>query len=241
MEWSTLRMAKLGLAVALVPLCVGVSQAGYQYFYGVSLQVRLALFGMPENLSWFLTGAGIFSILAVLVWRPVRVYGFAHELAHTVATWACFGRVGNLGALVRGGEVVPGKSNTLIRLAPFIVPVYALLLVFAITSLRYWGVELSEYHMAYSAVLGFLMAFHLGFTLWRLRRDQPDLQADGWFFSLVIIFLGNVLVLAMVLGIVLSGNLEGSWAAVSHICKDGFEHMLEMYQSGVKVALSPLT
>lgn len=47
--------------------------------------------------------------------------------------------------------------------------------------------------------VGFFWAFHLLWTLWMIPRDQPDLKENGRFLSLVIIYLANQLVLAVLL------------------------------------------
>ena len=48
-------------------------------------------------------------------------------------------------------------------------------------------------------VIGFTWAFHFTFTAWMITKSQPDLRQNGLFFSLVVIYLGNVLVLSLLL------------------------------------------
>lgn len=42
--------------------------------------------------------------------------------------------------------------------------------------------------------LGALYAFHITLTAHVLQTRQPDLQSEGVFFSIMVIWLGNVLV-----------------------------------------------
>ena len=41
--------------------------------------------------------------------------------------------------------------------------------------------------------------FHLTFTLWMIRRDQPDVDQNGRLFSFTIIFIANILLICMML------------------------------------------
>ena len=49
------------------------------------------------------------------------------------------------------------------------------------------------------AVIGITWAFHFTFTCWMIPKSQSDLRAHGTFFSLVIIYLMNLLVLSVLL------------------------------------------
>lgn len=49
--------------------------------------------------------------------------------------------------------------------------------------------------MLFYGLLGVTWTFHMVWTLWMLPRDQPDLKEHGTFFSLVLIYLVNVLLL----------------------------------------------
>ena len=48
-------------------------------------------------------------------------------------------------------------------------------------------------------LLGLTWAFHLSFTLWMIPKGQSDLSHHGTFFSLVIIYMMNLLVLSALL------------------------------------------
>lgn len=223
------RWVKLAIAVALLPVCVGFSQAFHAHFWGAGTKLKVGLFGWPETLQLFGAGAGLFAVLAVLLWRPVVVYVFAHEVVHAIATWMCLGRVTNLRASTQGGSVTTSKSNTFIRLAPYFVPLYTLAAGAVFAGLDHWWKPLSEYRWALSMAMGFTLAFHLGFTLWSLRRDQPDLRPDGWLFSIVLIYLANLLVVAAVLGLVLEGHGNGALEAGVLVLREGLARSAEVF------------
>lgn len=221
---------KLLLAILLIPACIGFSLGFHECVFGLKERLGIALFGWPTAMKWFAGGAAAFAALAVLFWRPVIVYVFAHELVHALATWLCLGQVTNLQASAAGGKVTTSKSNTFIRLAPYFVPLYAMLAALLFVALDAGWRPMAEYRWALSAALGFTMAFHVGFTLWSLNRGQPDLKPDGWLFSLVIIYLANVLVLAAMLGIALTGSLGGAWEALQGVCQDGWARSVDLYR-----------
>jgi len=225
---SAWRMVKFAVAVALLPACAGLTLAFREYFWGYGTQARVAAVGWPVLLKWFLVGVGGFGALAILLWRPVVVYVFGHELMHALATWSCLGKVSNLQASTAGGQVTTSKSNTLIRLAPYCVPLYAILAASVYSALDAWWRPLNAPGLL-AGLLGFALAFHVGFTLWSLKRGQPDLKPDGWFFSVVVIFLVNVLVVAAVVGLALAGRPGGAWEAVREVWTAGYAESAKLY------------
>jgi hypothetical protein len=49
------------------------------------------------------------------------------------------------------------------------------------------------------AVIGATWAFHFTFTCWMIPKNQTDLSDQGTFFSLVVIYLMNLLLLSTML------------------------------------------
>ena len=48
-------------------------------------------------------------------------------------------------------------------------------------------------------LIGLSWMFHLTFTIWMIRREQPDLDQNGRLFSFVIIFIANILLICTML------------------------------------------
>ena len=95
-----------------------------------------------------------------------------------------------------GGHVVISKTNFLIALAPYFFPLYAVIVigVFALGNLIWnWHGYLVWFHLC----VGAAYAFHVTLTLHTLRTRQSDITSQGWLFSAVVIFLGNVGVLLL--------------------------------------------
>jgi hypothetical protein len=123
-------------------------------------------------------------------------YVFGHELTHAVWTWLFGGEVKKFKASSSGGHVVISKSNFLIALAPYFFPLYVVLVVavFWVGNLIWnWRSGLVWFHL----VVGAAYAFHATLTWHILKTDQSDISQQGYVFSAVIIFLGNVLVLLL--------------------------------------------
>jgi len=225
------RIIKFFVALALIPGCVGMSMGVHDSFYNVWSRMSLAAFGPGTLLAYFAAGIGVFGLFAILLWRPVVVYVFGHELVHALATWMCLGKVSNLTASARGGTVTTSKSNTFIRLAPYCVPLYVMLAAAGYFAANTWWRPLGQHMQWLALVLGFFYAFHVGFTLWSLRRDQPDLKPDGWLFSLVMIYVANLAVFALLMGFILSGEPGSAWNSMRDSAMLGFKHAQRIYQS----------
>jgi hypothetical protein len=108
------------------------------------------------------------------------------------------GRVSKFRVSGDGGHIVTNRTNFLIALAPYFFPLYSLLaiLVYGIASLF---VNVAPYGQLLYAILGITWAFHLTFTCWMIPKNQTDLSDHGTFFSLVFIYLMNLVLLSVLL------------------------------------------
>jgi hypothetical protein len=180
------KWAKFIVALLLLPMCAGA----------VSALLRVARAAGAADTLWvaMLGGAACWLVVFLLLPKPMLVYVFGHELTHALWTWLFGGRVKRFKATANGGHVVITKSNFLIALAPYFFPLYAVLVVlgFALGHLLFgWSRHLVWFHFC----LGAAYAFHLTLTAYILRTLQTDVTSQGWFFSGVVIFLGNMAVL----------------------------------------------
>jgi len=180
------KWVKLIIAILLLPACLGaasalsrvISAAGSAHTFWVAL----------------IGGAACWLTVFLLLPKPMLVYVFGHELTHAVWTWLCGGRVKRFKARASGGHVVLTKSNFLIALAPYFFPLYAVLviLIFVIGHLIWnWQRFLPWFHF----FTGAAYAFHVTLTWHILQTRQSDITDQGYVFSGVVIWLGNILVL----------------------------------------------
>ena len=180
------KWCKLIVAMLLLPLCFGAVQA---------LWLVLTHSGQAVTI-WvgFLSGAACWLVIFYLLPKPMWIYVFGHELTHALWTWLFGGRVKRFKATSKGGHVMVTKTNFLIALAPYFFPVYAALVVllFVIGHLIWnWA----PYVVCFHLLLGAAYAFHVTLTWHILKTEQSDITQHGYFFSAVVIFLGNMAVL----------------------------------------------
>lgn len=153
--------------------------------------------------GFWITGEFWFFSLGVILWlgvffglpRPVWLYVFGHELTHAVWVMLMGGKVHRFEVTRNGGHILADRTNTWIALAPYFFPIYSVLvlIVYGILSL-FWDVSPYRYWLYGS--IGFTWAFHLSFTCWMIPKGQPDLHYGGTFFSIMLIYLLNLTLLA---------------------------------------------
>ncbi len=182
------KWVKMLIALVLLPVCFGAGQALWRVLRATE----------DATTVWvaFLSGAACWVVIYLLLPKPAWIYVFGHELTHVLWTWLCGGRVKRFKASSRGGHVVVTKVNFLITLAPYFFPLYAVLviLVFVAGHLLWdWG----AYRVWFHLLLGAAYAFHLTLTWHTLQTEQTDITSQGWLFSTVVVFLGNVIVLLL--------------------------------------------
>ena len=177
---------KFLIAVLLLPVCAGAARA---------LWLVLRASGSADT-TWipFLGGAVCWLVIFILLPKPMWIYVFGHELTHALWTWLFGGEVKKMKVSSKGGHVLISKTNFVIALAPYFFPLYVVLVVgvFALGNLIWnWHHFLVWFHLC----VGAAYAFHLSLTFHVLQTQQSDITSQGYLFSAVVIFLGNVLVL----------------------------------------------
>jgi hypothetical protein len=178
-----LKWLKLLAALLLLPLCVGA---------GVALARVLRASGQADTI-WVaaLSGAACWVVIYLLLPKPMWIYVLGHELTHALWTWLFGGRVTKFKASDQGGHVVVTRNNFVIALAPYFFPLYAILVVAAFATGQWlWGWQ--RYVVWFHLLLGAAYAFHVTLTWHVLKSQQSDITDQGYLFSAVIIFLGNV-------------------------------------------------
>jgi hypothetical protein len=180
---AMLKWIKIFFAMLLLPICVGAVPAIFKVLRATG---RADAFWVA-----LLGGAACWVSIFLLLPKPMRVYVFGHELTHVIWTWVFGGKVKKFKASAKGGHVIVTKNNFVIALAPYFFPLYgiAVVLCFVIGHLLWnWA----EYVVWFHFFLGAAYAFHVTLTVHILRTEQSDITSQGYFFSAVVIFLGNI-------------------------------------------------
>lgn len=165
-------------------------------------------FWKSDQFIFFTTGGAAWAAAYFGGWRPVHAYVLGHELSHLIVARAFGGKIFDWSASPQGGFVETNKSNTWITLAPYLIPFYsvAVMTVFGVVGMfcsfhetvhlpiGSHGVAFRPVWMFYAA-LGLTWWFHVTYTIKTVITHQSDLERNGEFFSLCLIFLVNVLLI----------------------------------------------
>ncbi len=177
---------KFIIAILLLPICVGALR---------TLWLVLHACGSVDT-TWvpLFAGAACWIIIFLMLPKPMWIYVFGHELTHALWTWLFGGEVKKMKVSSKGGHVVISKTNFLIALAPYFFPLYVVIVVgvFALGNLI-WNWQ--HYLIVFHILVGAAYAFHLTLTFHVLKTQQSDITSQGYLFSGVVIFLGNICVL----------------------------------------------
>jgi hypothetical protein len=183
------------IGIFLLPVAVIWTQSFFNIFS--RLNARHA-FWATEEFWFFALGAVLWLIAFFGLPRPLLIYVFGHELTHVVWVWAMGGRVSQFSVGRDGGHIVTNKSNVWIALAPYFFPLYSILVIALYGGAGFfWNV--APYHRWLYAFIGVTWAFHISFTLWMIPKGQTDISQHGKLYSLVVIYLMNLLVLTIML------------------------------------------
>jgi hypothetical protein len=185
------------IGVFLLPIAWIWTQTFFTVF---SLAVVHQKFWLTEEFWFFTLGVILWLITFFSLPRPVLIYVFGHELTHALWVWAMGGRVSKFKVGSDGGHIITNKHNFWIALAPYFFPIYSVLVILAYGVAGLFIHDMQPWHrwLLYG-LIGATWAFHITFTLWMIPKGQTDLTYHGTFFSLVVIYLMNLLVLTIFL------------------------------------------
>jgi hypothetical protein len=188
------RIIKSIVGIMLLPVCFGSSIA----FFNEARSLPA-----PGSPAWlFFGGALTYGALYCVSLKMKFFYVVGHEAVHALLVFLCGGSVKSFRATTQGGNVTATKTNALISLGPYIVPVYALAL-----SLLFWAAVIMapavrRYAGVYFYLLGASVSFHFLMTIDSVRVEQPDIKENGYLFSFAVMYIINIGMLAGLLRLV---------------------------------------
>ncbi len=178
--------AKFLYGILLIPLC-----------YSVLLSLLYVLHSIKyshNTVIIFFLGMMCYFLIHVLFYRPIKLYVYGHELVHALSAFLFGGKVKNMDIRKSSGSVTVSKINSFVILSPYFVPIYSLILIILWNILTYIF-KLQVKQEIFIFLLGFTLMFHVMLTLYAVYVGQKDFEISGWLFSLVIVFIMNILVL----------------------------------------------
>ncbi len=184
-----LKILKLIVGILAIPVMFSVTQA----FYATITQVS----EFAGILKYFLWGMAGYVILHLVFYRPTYAYVLGHESVHAIFAWIMGGKIKSFKVSEEGGSVKTDKSNVVIELSPYFIPIYAIVIM------AVYFVVASSYNVngaVFIFLIGFALAFHVIMTIEVMKIRQPDIVKSGYFFSIVLVYVFNVIVIALLFG-----------------------------------------
>ncbi|OGW92836.1 MAG: hypothetical protein A3G36_00490 [Omnitrophica bacterium RIFCSPLOWO2_12_FULL_45_13] len=185
---------KFIIGVVALPLAYGVTLAFYKNAILIS--------ELAKKLDYFIWGIVIYVILHLLFYKPTYFYVLGHEAVHAGMAWIFGGKIKSFKVSEDGGAVKTDKSNFVIELAPYFIPIYAII----ITAVYF--VIASSYAInstLFIFLIGFALAFHIISTIEIMKIKQPDIVKSGYFFSIIMVYVINIIVIALIFSLVFPG------------------------------------
>jgi hypothetical protein len=195
-EWVIpVRWLKQIVAVFLVPLAFVLTRAFFSSFTKATIHHG---FWATEEFWFFGLGSLLWLITFFGLPRPLLMYVFGHELSHVIWVWLMGGRVTKFKVSRHGGYIVTDKTNVWIALAPYFFPIYSVIVLLIYAGLSAFT-DVEPYRRWVFGAVGFTWMFHVTFTIWMLWNGQTDLIEHGTFFSMMLIYLVNFVILSLML------------------------------------------
>lgn len=208
---------KFMLALLAAPIAAAASIAFYKNF--------LLVKELSVSINYFIGGVVAYTVIHLLFYKPTFLYVFGHEAVHAGVSWIFGGKIKGFKVSKEGGSVATDKTNTIVELSPYFVPIYAI-----IVALIYFIVA-SSYRINGSIfvfLIGFTLAFHIISTMEVMKTKQPDFLKSGYFFSIVIVYILNILVISVIFSLLFpSFSMKGFFI-------DLFRSSRDIYMAVVK-------
>lgn len=177
---------KFVVGVLSIPIMFAVTNAFYNNIVGVS--------ELSGILRYFMWGVAVYIALHLLFFRPTYIYVLGHEAVHAITAWVMGGKISSFKVSEEGGSVGTDKTNTVIELSPYFIPIYAIIIMAIYFVLAY------SYRIngaAFVFLIGFTLTLHVVMTIEVMKIRQPDVMKSGYIFSIVVVYVINIVIIAM--------------------------------------------
>lgn len=188
------RIIKFIITIFLIPLVVASTLSFYDYIRDVQIS--------GDESFFFLLGCLAYLIFHTIIYKPTFLYVFTHEVLHAIPTWLTGGRVKRFRILPKGGSVETTKSNILILLFPYIIPILTLIFVLAYYVAGIFWKEISDHFNFFIFAIGASLTFHIVNTSEALKIEQPDIEQVGYLLSMQIIYIFNLLLISCIFSLI---------------------------------------
>jgi hypothetical protein len=162
----------------VVKFCLGVCLLPFVYSSTVSYLNEFSVIDKArQNNFW----AGLITLLIIylFIWEPAAIYAKGHQLLEAIFSF----------------------FKPLVKVAPYLVPIYAILLYFLylILSLIFKTPELLGYFLF---LFGLSLGLHLVFAAKSLKTKQGDFLKGNYIFGFSFVYILNLILAAVILNFI---------------------------------------
>lgn len=198
-ESPALLVVKRLVGIALLPVCWILVET---FLVLLGADTLAGAYWRSREFLFFGMGAAAWLVMLPLDRsKPLRwLYVAGHELTHALFVLVFRGRITRLRVSSEGGHILTNRNNFLISLSPYFFPFYTVVAIVVWMTMNWVVAEVARPDPSWLyGLIGFTWAFHLTYTLWMIRRDQPDVRQNGRTFSFAVIFSANLLLICAML------------------------------------------
>ncbi|MDD5653553.1 MAG: hypothetical protein PHT31_05265 [Candidatus Omnitrophica bacterium] len=161
-----------GKLFAIIKFILGVCLLPFVYTTTVSFLSEFSLIeGVLQSYFWY--GISSFLVIYLFIWEPTVIYTKGQRILEIIFTFV----------------------RPLVRVAPFLLPIYFIILMSAY-GLVYIFNQSAEMRDLFVFLFGFSMVFHLVFSAKSLRTKQEDFLKANYIFGFSFLYLVNLMLLA---------------------------------------------
>jgi hypothetical protein len=180
------------VSVFLIPVCVIATISFYNGIFAIK--------DVSDSGLLFILGALLYSIMHLLLFRLDFLYIFGHECMHAFATVCSGGKASNMKVSGKKGSVKTTTPNSFVMLAPYLVPVYTVIIAIIYFALSFF-VDITRYSGIFIFLIGFTLMLHLAYTAESIREKQSDLIKTGYLSSISFIYLANLTIVFFIMSL----------------------------------------
>jgi hypothetical protein len=159
---------------------------------------------VSESGLYFILGALLYSMIHLLLFRLDFLYIFGHESMHAFATFCSGGKASKMKVSSKEGSVKTTTPNFFVMLAPYLIPVYTVILA-AVYFILSFFIDITKYSGAFIFLIGFTLMLHLVYTAESIRDKQSDLIKTGYFSSISFIYIANLIIVFLIVSLFFQG------------------------------------
>jgi len=187
-----MRILRLFISILLIPVCVIVTLSFYEGIFSIK--------DVSKSGVYFILGALLYSVVHLLLFRLDFLYIFGHECMHAFATFCSGGKASNMKVSGKEGSVKTTTPNFFVMLAPYLLPVYTVLVAIVYFILSF-SIDVTRYSDIFIFLIGFTLMFHLAYTAESMRDKQSDLIKAGYLSSIAFIYTVNLVIVFLIISL----------------------------------------